>query len=575
MTQAVLQSGRGARVRPAATSLRISLPWVRGAVAVAVPATLLGLHGLLYGRWIVDDAGITFAYARSVASGAGPVLQPGAAPVEGYSNPAWLAVLVAGRWLGLFDHGTWWGVPDYVTFPKAVALLCGAGVFAALLAAARSVTRWPALVAPVAGVLTAAVPSFGIWCFSGLENALLALAVTALAAVLVRAAAAGDLHRGSTAVACGLLAALAALTRPDGLVYALAYPCAAALLTRRGAHPRACAAVVIGRACAAVLVSLAAFAVPTGAYLVWRVRTFGAYLPNTAVAKDQSLPGWADVYRLAPLATDVGLPAVLLGLVLVGAGLVMASAPARRGLVALLVPLGLAIGAYAVLAPDWMREYRFATPIWPLGALAVTVAAAQVLPRLRVPGRSLVATVAVIAAVVSGTGFAADVRAFRAYPTAPLCLVTENSSRSFNGYAHALGIRGGTLLTPDIGGAALTSRLRIVDLAGLADARIARYWRDGDMRGLRDHVFRDVRPTFITSHSGWSTRTGLVADPRLGRDYLLVTRVVDGGNWVRRAAVGSGARLAAARAYAARVALPADTRLRKAPLSSCGNQLRS
>ena len=94
---------------------------------VGVPTVLVALQMQLYGRWIVDDAATTFAYARSLAAGEGAVLQPGANPVEGYSNPAWLAVLVLGRWLGLFDRGTWFGVPDLVVFPKFVALLCCAG----------------------------------------------------------------------------------------------------------------------------------------------------------------------------------------------------------------------------------------------------------------------------------------------------------------------------------------------------------------------------------------------------------------------------------------------------------------
>ena len=53
---------------------------LRGAVAVALPTAVAAAHASLYGRWEVDDAGITFAYARSVATGAGPVLQPGARP---------------------------------------------------------------------------------------------------------------------------------------------------------------------------------------------------------------------------------------------------------------------------------------------------------------------------------------------------------------------------------------------------------------------------------------------------------------------------------------------------------------
>jgi hypothetical protein len=46
-----------------------------GAVlAIALPTSLAGLHALFYGRWIVDDAAITFAFARSIATGSGPVL---------------------------------------------------------------------------------------------------------------------------------------------------------------------------------------------------------------------------------------------------------------------------------------------------------------------------------------------------------------------------------------------------------------------------------------------------------------------------------------------------------------------
>jgi len=69
------------------------------------------------GTWIVDDAGLTFAYARSLSSGDGLVLQPGAAPVEGFSSPAWMALLVVGRWLGLFDHGAWVGTLGHRGLP--------------------------------------------------------------------------------------------------------------------------------------------------------------------------------------------------------------------------------------------------------------------------------------------------------------------------------------------------------------------------------------------------------------------------------------------------------------------------
>ena len=406
--------------------------WPGAVLAVALPTALFGAHALLYGRWVVDDAGITFAYARSLATGAGPVLQPGAEAVEGYSNPAWLALLVVARWLGLFDHGAWFGVPDYVAFPKLLALVLVAATFACCYAAAAALSRHPVLVTMIAGTATAAVPSFVVWTVSGLENALLALAVTALAAVLVRAAVADRLLATSTAVRCGLLAALAALTRPDGLVYAGAFPLAALLLLRRGELARAAGATAVG---------LAAFAVPTGAYLAWRLATFGEFLPNTAIAKSQGLPGSAALARPGELVGYVGWLAALLVALCVGAALAQPWA-ARRGFVALLVPLALAVVAFGVLAPDWMAQLRFATPVWPLGALAGAVAAVHVAGQLTVRGRVVGAVLAVAAAVASAPALVDAAREFRAAPTAPLCLVAQNTGRTVNAYARIVGAPG-------------------------------------------------------------------------------------------------------------------------------------
>lgn len=128
MTRVTQVDQRPSAVRADAPVPRVG--WVGRIVAVGVPTFLVGLHALLYGRWIVDDAAITFAYTRSLTTGAGPVLQPGAEVVEGYSNPLWLALLALGRFAGLFDRGAWFGVPDYVAFPKVLALVLIAAMFA-------------------------------------------------------------------------------------------------------------------------------------------------------------------------------------------------------------------------------------------------------------------------------------------------------------------------------------------------------------------------------------------------------------------------------------------------------------
>ncbi|WP_156756965.1 hypothetical protein [Actinokineospora pegani] len=530
-----------------------------GAVAaVAVPGSVLAAHAWAYGRWIVDDAAITFAYARSVAEGLGPVLQPGADPVEGYSNPAWLALLVVGRLLGLFDHGSWWGVPDLVAFPKLLALLCALGVFACFHAIARVLTRRPALVAAVAGVVLACVPSWVVWLMSGLENGLLALATAGIATVLARAVAAGGLLRAGPAVACGLLAALAALTRPDGLIYAGAYPVAVLLL--RGGEP-------VRRVLSAAVVGVVAFALPAGAYLAWRISAFGEPLPNTALAKAQGTPGLDAFERPVELAGYLGPVPVVVATALVVVALARPW-PARAALGVLLVPFGLAVAAHAILEQDWMGQQRFATPVWTLGVIVTVAAAARVVrvlaPRWRAPAVGAL----VVATVASGAALVGDVRDFRARPTVPMCLVAE-VGHAADGYADRLGLASGTVLAPDIGGLALTTRLTVVDLVGLADAPIARHWAAQDMPALRDHVFDTVQPTMIMAHSHWLTTTGIDTDPRITRDYARVAWTVDGGHWVRRTAIPSRPTLHTLRDYATQTVRPADAAARRSPRASC------
>ena len=546
------------QVAPPPTPRR-SWAWATGIVAVLVPTALFSLHALAYGRWEVDDAGITFAYARSVATGAGPVLMPGLPPVEGFSDPAWLAVLVLGRWLGLFDHGTWFGVPDYVAYPKAVAMLCVAGVFAAFHMAARAVSRRPAAVTLLAGCTAAAIPSFVIWCVSGLENSLLALAVATLAAVLLRSHARGRLATLPPAVFCGLLAALAALTRPEGLIYAGAFPIAVLVLGRRGRWT-------------ALLASLVAFAVPFGAYLLFRWQTFGRLLPTTAVAKSQGLPTAAGFGRVSELVSYAGWLAVLLGAVLVGAAVVRSS-PVRDGVLLLLVPLGLALTAFGVLVPDWMEQYRFATPVWVLGPLVVAVAAVEVLPDLRWRGRAVVAVVAAGAAVISLTAFTTDAKAFRAAPTAPMCMIVQNTGWEFNGYLQILGLRSGSLFAPEIGGSALTGTALLTDGAGLAEPRIAEYWAAKDWTGVRDYTLDEVKPTFIKAHGDFRTQMAFESDPRFTAAYELIGPTPNnGGNWVRRDVVRDEQTMARLREWAAQE-ITADAVLRAAPRSSCGDRL--
>ena len=480
--------------------------------------------------------------------------------MEGYSDPAWLALLVVGRWLGLFDHGTWFGVPDYVAYPKMLATLLVTGAFAGFHAAASVLSRRPALVTLLGGSIAAAIPSFVIWCVSGLENSLLVFAVVTSAAVMVRAQARGALATWQPAVVCGLLAALAALTRPEGPIYAAAYPLAVLLVSRRGVVP----------AIVSMAVSVVAFAVPAGAYLAWRVSTFGELLPTTAVAKSQGLPTAAGFAKVTELVGYAGWLGVLVGVVLVGAAL---AGPARDGIVVVLVPLALALTAFGVLVPDWMEQYRFAAPAWALGSFVVALAAVEVVGGLRWRGRVVVGVVGTVAIVLSAMGWDGAMREFRANPTAPMCLIVVNSAFEFNSYLQALGRTSGTLFAPELGGTALVGTSIVTDGGGLAEPVMARFWREKDTAGIRDYVLEQVRPTFLKAHGEFRPFMGFDADPRFQADYVEIAPTPNNGaNWVRRDALTDEGALDRLRVAAA-AALAADAAQRATPTASCGDTL--
>jgi hypothetical protein len=549
-----------------------------GAAAVTWSALLVGIQGARLGRWIVDDAGISFAYARSLAEGHGPVVQAGAPPVEGYSNPTWVALLAIGRWLGLFDHGAWFGVPDYVLYPKALALLCVIGILFCFYAACLAVLpgaarrRAAALVTAAAGTLPAFVPTFVIWTFSGLENPFYAFLITAVAVLLLRSVTGGldRLLSRRTALVAGALVGLAALTRPDGLIYAAVYPLVVLLLVDRSRLREAIRPVGF--------FALTALGLPA-VYEVWRRFEFGRWLANTAVAKAQASPQASELNRVSDVLQYPGLVLSLLAVAVVAAGLV-AVPDLRRPLTALLVPLALALVAYSVLNADWMGQLRFSTPIWPLGVLATALCTARLIVRPGLRRRTGLAGAFAGALYLAWGVTGAMLGDSATRPVVPLCVVANENGELFNEFADLAGIQQGSLLLPDLGGTALTSRLRLRDTAGLVDAAVADYIHKGDGPGLRDYIFDTMRPTFIQTHGAWSPTlmAGPAFDARMLRDYTQIypagPAVPSGSSdWVRTSALQDPTAVAKLRSYAAK-AVPGQAEYEKrTPVGDCSDRL--
>jgi hypothetical protein len=492
------------------------------ALAVLVPAGLVFfLHALLFGGWIVDDAGISFAYARNLAAGHGLVPQPGVPPVEGFSNPLWVLLLTPTLALRLFDP---------VLTPKALALALTAGSFLLLYRSLADLTG-SRLAASLPPVLLALDTSFVAWAVSGLENPLLAFLLVLLFRLLVRERQAGPSPR--RALLAGAVAAGIALTRPDGLVFVILYPVLTLFAGNRGR--------TFGR----IAAYAAGFAAVFGGYLAFRILYFGDLVPNTFHAKGAPMRGIlialltfepaireliADLLRSVAGRAGVPLAAAL------AAGCAVLAVKRRfRWLHGVLLAF-LVVGAlpFLLLPYDWMLEYRFATPFhlfffpW---AVSVAHSLGTMITEKMAPERR---RLPVAAAVLLTVGWSLSVFLprsvlFAAAPTVPFAEIEEDFGRRYNRFADLLGIRDGSILLPDIGGTLWVSRLRVYDLAGLIDPTIART-READHKAFYDYVFDTVKPTFIHTHHYWTLLSGFDLDPRLQRDYLPLNQRIE--RWV-------------------------------------------
>jgi hypothetical protein len=233
------------------TELRAHLAWLGLALALA-------LFWLEFAEPLsqLDDAYISYRYARNWLLGRGLVFNPGEY-VEGVTNLGWVWLLAGGMRLGF----------EAPQVGHALGLLSGSALLAATAVYARrdlaAGAAWGAGVAPL--LLLASLP-FAKWVASGMETPL-------FAAACVAALAARERERDLAAAA---LALGATLLRPDGALVAavvLAGPLAARLRREpaRGSP-------------------LALYAAGAGALTLFRLLYYGQPVPNTFYAKVGGIP---------------------------------------------------------------------------------------------------------------------------------------------------------------------------------------------------------------------------------------------------------------------------------------------
>ena len=241
-------------------------------------------------RFTVDDAFISWRYGQSLLDGSWDWNSSGPYRVEAYSDPIYTALSVVPAALGLI--------------PELFFKLVGLGVLAGYLIVVHRRLAVPRLQKLMLTAFAVANPAFFVHSFSGLETASFALLLAALFGLLYT--------RGRLDALGHVLVLAVALSRPEGMAYALVAELWCLHLNRRRAD--ALAALAVG----ALLAS----------YWTLRAAYFHSFFPNPYLLK--SGPGATDVVALAHAVAGLAGMVVILAM-LAGAAEAVRRLRARRG----------------------------------------------------------------------------------------------------------------------------------------------------------------------------------------------------------------------------------------------------
>jgi hypothetical protein len=453
-------------------------------LGLAALCLLVSFSGVLWPSWLSDDAFISFRYAQNLAAGNGLVYNLGER-VEGYTNFLW-TLLAAGvlalggdLLLAAYLAGVLLGLAIVLLTYALAERLCGPawGLAAALIAG----TSQSLLIYTARG--------------AGLETGLFTLLALAGSACYLMAD-----RRPAWLAAVGALLALAALTRPEGLlVFGVTLLAQGRAWLAARSRPSAPAWLAGPPPAPGDLLWLAGpFLLIFLPYFLWRFSYYGDPLPNTFYAKTgggllQALrglqyAGWFALTLGGPLLLLVCLPWLR------GWRAALAS---WRGY---LLPLALIYSAYIVaVGGDHFRGERFFVPVLPWLAILLADGLAVALPaRPSRPAR------AALALLLAAGGLAALARS--APVDATIGGVDESVWiwRELGWWMADNTPPDATLAARGAGAVAFYSQRSVIDLLGLTDKHIARLAVADMGAGTAGHeksdpayVLNDRRPTYI------------------------------------------------------------------------------
>ncbi len=297
----------------------------------------------------VDDAYISFKYARNLIGGFGLVWDPGGPHVEGFTNLLWVLELALSSSLTGID------------IPR-VALWSGiawaiATIVIVWLAARRLTGSRLAVTAAVALAFSAAFARHAV---SGLETA----QVTCLIALLCLAFTVRFRSSVAEASVYGLLTVAAGIARPDAALIALA--ASIPILSLHASDPQT------RRLAMGLYLSIVGLSV--GVYLLWTFRYFGSFVPLPFFIKSR---GW-DILHNRRLAKDTlfyilsyyKYISTMFLIILIG---LIARWP-RSAFAGLIILSPLVFTAYMLQVVSIMGfDWRFFMPTLPIFVLAASV----------------------------------------------------------------------------------------------------------------------------------------------------------------------------------------------------------
>jgi hypothetical protein len=455
-----------------------------------IAVIVLAVHLVPFGRYISDDAGITFAYAKNLAQGHGLTLNPGTDPVEGYSSFAWLVTV-----LPFCARGSdpTWGVKIFSFLLSATTLMLLSRTGDQLFVADAS--RASGHIRDLAAVALAAFTPFVVWTAGGMENPL----------YCVLLAAALYLYAAERFSLCALTLLGLALTRVEALAFVAVFAVhrIVVLAWRRQMPSR--------RGIAAASLFVAGYAV----YLTWHWLHFRAFYPNSYLSKAPSLDlvqalsslfdlrsgGWT--YFRAQLMEPYHLywAAPILALAFVGAGL-QAALPGVLAVTAIFL--------IVLTGGDFYPELRLGTVLLPLLFLLLGEGTRRAVARVR--NSPLAFTLAVLPFGLVCYPSLSHSRAFNR----PIDFNTLRTSRAdfYQTLARDVGENQLIVVESDIGNVAYLTDFPIIDLGGLANLNIARFGR----HFLLEYIFDEIRPDVIHVSGTWAFQADIPFE-MIQRDY--------------------------------------------------------